>query len=125
MAKPSLDRDRLGFSEARHLKGGIEVMAEFFAPKVSNPDEGEEYYLVTLTIDPVTQVTRNGEWKLGNRLYSGFKDKLKDLEKQIRDQFIKTSAWEILVKRKPDPNYIVNELGEVIEPDPPIKRRGF
>ena len=47
IAKQYLDSDSLGFLEARYLEGGIEVIAEFFALKVSNPDEGEAYYRVT------------------------------------------------------------------------------
>jgi hypothetical protein len=125
MKKPYLDRDSLFFSEARHLKEGIEVVAEFQAPKVSNPDEGPQYYIVTLTIDPVTQVARNGKWELANRSYSGPKDNLRELEKQLRDQFIKTPAWKILSERKPDPTFAVDEVGKVIAPPPPITRRTF
>jgi len=124
MEKPSFERDSLYFSKARHLEVGIEVVAEFFAAKVSNPVEGLRHYFVTLTIDPVTQVVRSGGiWELENRQYSGPKDRLGELEKQLRNQFVKSPAWEILSKRKPDPSYAVNELGEVVEPDPRIDRR--
>jgi hypothetical protein len=65
----------------------------------------------------------DGIWELENRSYSGPKDKLRELEKQLRDQFIKSPAWEILSKRKPDPSYAVDEVGEVIAPPPLITRR--
>lgn len=123
MQKPTFDRDSLYFSRARHLEDGIEVVAEFQAPKVSNPDEGPQYYLVTLTIDPATKVAHSGIWELENRSYSGPKDKLRELEKQLRDHFIKTTAWDILSKRKPDPNYAVDELGTDIVLPSPIRRR--
>jgi hypothetical protein len=123
MEKPSLDRDSLFFSEARRLKTGIEVVAAFQALKVSNPDEGPKHYVVTLTIDPVTHVAHNGIWELGNRNYSGPKDRLRELEKVLRNEFIKRPAWEILSKLTPEPSYTIDELGKVVEPDPPINRR--
>jgi hypothetical protein len=123
MEKPSLDRDSLRFSKARRLDDGIEVVAHFQAPKVSNPDAGTQYYVVTLTIDPITQFARNGIWELENRTYSGPKDKLRELEKQLRDEFIKTPAWKMLSGRESDPTYIIDELGEVIPPPHPIRRR--
>jgi hypothetical protein len=33
------------------------------------------------------------------------------------------AAWEILSKRKPDPTYAVDELGDVVEPSSRITRR--
>ena len=124
MEKPSLDRESLFFTQACHLERGIQFVAEFQADKVSNPDEGPRYYAVTLTIDPVTQRPHNnGIWELTEgHYYSGPKDRLRVLEYQLRDQFIKLPAWEILSKRKPDPNYTVDELGEVVEPPPRITR---
>ncbi len=125
MEKPSLDRDSLWFSQARRLERGMEFVAQFQANKVSNPSEGLRYYEVTLTIDPVSKHAHNdGRWQLTeNRDYSGPKDKLRVLERELRDQFIKTRAWEILSERKPDPNFIVDETGEVLERPRPINRR--
>jgi hypothetical protein len=124
MSKPSLDCDSVVFSEARRLGGGIEVVGQFIAPKVSNPKEGEEHYLITFTINPITKVVHKGAtWELKNRSYNGPKDKLRELEKQVGDLFIQTIAWEILSKREPDPSYVIDEVGKVIPSQPLIRRK--
>ena len=125
MEKPSMDRDSLIFSQARRLERGIEFVAEFQADKVSNPKEGRRYYCVTLTIDPTIRCPRNdGRWELTkDRIYSGPKDKLRVLEYQLCDEFTKTIAWDVLSERTSDPNLIVDELGNIVDPPPPIHGR--
>ena len=98
MEKPSLDRDSLIFLRAYRSEKGIRFFAEFKADKVSNPDEGLRNYAVTLTIDPASQRPhRGGIWELTeNRYYSGRKDRLRILERELSSEFTKTLAWEIL-----------------------------
>jgi hypothetical protein len=119
MAKVSFDRDSLVFT-ARRLTSGIEVEAEFQAPKLSSPDEGAKYYSVTLTIDHDTRGVSGRNWGVSRRAqleptaYKGGKDLLRLLEKQVRDEVLKSDAWTVLVQREADPNYVVNEYGKVV-----------
>jgi hypothetical protein len=125
MEKPSLDRESVFISQACHLEKGIQFFAEFLADKVSNPKAGRRYYAVTLTIDPATQRPRNdGIWQLTeNRSYSGRKDRLRELEYQLCDYFLKTQAWEILSRQAPNPNFAVNQLGQIVDPPTRVTRR--
>jgi hypothetical protein len=106
------------------LAEGIEIQAEFQAQKVSNPEEGPRYYRVILTIDPEKRGVRGRNWCLTKSnsvspsAYNGPKNRLRWLETKIRDEVLKYRAWAILTEREPDPNYIVNEVGEVIVPEP-------
>src|SRR5882724_2455250 len=128
MTAPAFDRDSLIF-KARRLAQGIEVQAEFQAQKVSNPGEGVRYYSVILTIDPLKKGVSGSNWFLTKRnsaspsAYEGAKDKLRLLEKQVRNEILNYPAWEILLGREPDPTYYVDELGKAIVPEPPMKRR--
>jgi hypothetical protein len=124
MTGVSFDRDSLIFT-ARRLPDGVEIEAEFQALKVSNPDEGFRYYSVTLLIDPKTRGVSGRNWTIPRRgeensAHEGGKDKLRSLEKQIRDEVLKYPAWDLLAQRAPDPNYVVDELGRVVKRDPPI-----
>jgi hypothetical protein len=126
MTGVSFDRDSLIFT-ARRLPDGVEIEAEFQALKVSNPDEGLRYYSVTLLIDPKTRGVSGRNWTVPrgkeNSAHEGGKDKLRSLEKQVRDEVLKYPAWDLLAQRAPDPNYVVDELGRVVKRDPPILRR--
>jgi hypothetical protein len=117
MARVSFDRDSLIFT-ARRLVDGVEIEAQFQASKVSNPDEGLRYYSVTLIIDPNTRGVSGINWCLQRRrdysTHEGGKDKLRSLEKQIRDEVLKYPAWDILAQRGPDPNYVIDELGGIV-----------
>ena len=120
MTGVSFDRDSLIFT-ARSLRDGVEIEGEFQALKVSNPDEGLRYYSVTLLIDPKTGGVSGKNWRIkrGQEMsaYKGGKDKLRSLEKQVRDEVLKYPAWTILAQRAPDPNYVVDELGRVVKRD--------
>jgi len=128
MTGVSFDRDSLTFT-GRRLPNVVEIVAEFEALKVSNPDEGPRYYSVTLLIDPKTGSVSGRTWwiKRGQEIvaYEGGKDKLRSLEKQVRDEVLKNypEVWDLLAQRAPDPNYVVDHLGHVVKPDPPLIRR--
>jgi hypothetical protein len=120
MASVFFDRDSLIFT-ARRLVSEVEIEAQFQALKVSNPDEGLRFYSVTLIIDPDTRGVRGTNWCLQRGRdyssyfsYEGGKDKLRSLEKQIRDEVLKSPAWDILAQRGPDPNYVVDETGAIV-----------
>jgi hypothetical protein len=108
------------------LGGGVEVKAEFEAFKVSKPQEGLRFYAVTLMIDPDTRGVSGSNWCLqrGQDILShgGGKDKLRLLEKQLRDEILKSPAWVILAQREPDPNYIVDDIGNIVIADEPLRR---
>ena len=128
MTGVSFDRDSLIF-RGRRLREGVEIEAEFQALKVSNPDEGLRYYSVTLLIDPKTHGVSWKNWRIkrGQEIsaYKGGKDKLRSLEKQVRDEVLKNypDVWKLLGQRDPDPNYVVDYLERVVKPDPPLLRR--
>ena len=123
MTGVSFDRDSLIFT-ARSLRDGVEIEGEFQALKVSNPDEGLRYYSVTLLIDPKTGGVSGKNWRIkrGQEMsaYKGGKDKLRSLEKQIRDEVLKNypEVWKLLAQREPDPNYVVDYLGRVVNRSP-------
>jgi|SRR6516225_10568545 hypothetical protein len=123
MTGVSFDRDSLIFT-ARSLRDGVEIEGEFQALKVSNPDEGLRYYSVTLLIDPKTGGVSGKNWRIkrGQEMsaYKGGKDKLRSLEKQVRDEVLKNypEVWKLLAQREPDPNYVVDYLGRVVNRSP-------
>ena len=123
MTGVSFDRDSLIFT-ARSLRDGVEIEGEFQALKVSNPDEGLRYYSVTLLIDPKTSGVSGKNWRIkrGQEMsaYKGGKDKLRSLEKQVRDEVLKNypEVWKLLAQREPDPNYVVDYLGRVVNRSP-------
>jgi hypothetical protein len=125
MPNASFDRDSLWFT-ARRLDSGIEIKAEFQADKISNPQDGLRYYSVTLLIDPGTRGVSGRDWHLqrGHDISShgGGKQTLRSIEKQIRDEVLKSPAWDILAPRKSDPNYIVDDIGNIVIPDAPLRR---
>ena len=65
MPNVSFNRDSLCFT-GRRTACGIEIEADFWAPKLSNPDEGEVCYSVKLIIDPIKRGVKKGEW-MGSR----------------------------------------------------------
>jgi hypothetical protein len=129
MSQVPFNRDSLDFT-ARRSVDGIEVKAEFQAPRLSNPDAGLRYYSVTLIIDPDTRGVSGRDWCMSRDdrsepvPYEGGKDRLRLLEKQIRDEVIKRfEAWPVLLRREADPNYVVDQHGDEVPREPPVGRR--
>src|SRR3974390_2025529 len=120
MPRAPFDRESLFFDSARRLAEGIEVVAQFRAPKVSDPGAGVEYYYVTLMIDPDTRGVIKSDWNIPRQKvqvsWGGGKDKLAQMDRALRDEFLKSPAWAILSKRDPDPSYTIDEIGKPLPP---------
>jgi hypothetical protein len=120
--RPYVDRKTLTFGcrklkNARSSNVGIQISASFVASGVS-PGEARHYQAI-IWMDAVSRavkveaflVSRDGFVYMamdGHRSHDG----LRRLSEQVRDEFLKSPAWEILKDRQPDPYFNVSHTGE-------------
>ena len=115
MAGLAFNRGSLRFA-ARRLERGIQLAADFDAPKLSTGEPGS--YSVSMLVDPQTRgiigrphfhLRREGaEYRAA---HGGGLDDLRKFAYEIRDIFLKSAAWAILEDRQPDLDFSVDEGG--------------
>jgi hypothetical protein len=111
-----VNRSTVKFLAARRTSAGVDVSADFEAPK-SSGDAG--CYKVQFCIDPKTKVVLHADFVLMNKTGGGSvfqrmpsMDKQLALAKELRDMFLRLPAWEILRNREPDMRYIIDGQGK-------------
>jgi hypothetical protein len=113
-----IDRSTLVFVGARRTPHGVDVSANFEAPKAT---EGTGSYKIQFMINPKDRSVRSASFVLRNRADGGFviqsfssMSMQRALAQEIRDVFLTTPAWQILKDRPPDLRYVIDALGNEI-----------
>ena len=113
MPKRQIDRSTLRFVNARRGPRGIVVTASFEAPKSTS---GVGLYNAQVTIDPLSNGLVSCWIDLQNRAGGTYasprfrsKDTQWDIARDVADIFMKTLAWNILVAREPEWDYLIDQ----------------